>query len=114
MVNVKEWAEDQLPDDYPAHDDVPLTEDERNRAIDLLLSLNVAEAEDTNVVLLRNTDIEVLQTGLFVLHHVLRDRHDRYIRKEMDEDVGREVLDSMRNVRHLYNFLETKKEKEIL
>lgn len=109
-IDVKERAEDNLPD-YPTHDDVPLTEDERNRAIDLLLSLNVVEREPTRMVKLTDTDIEVLQHGLFLLRHVLQARHEWLLDNEADSEYGREILDSLRNVRLLYGWLENAKDQ---
>lgn len=108
MLNIKEWAEDNL---YPDHDDVALTEDERNRAIDLLLSLNVIDNEPTLVITnIRRTDVETLQTGLFLLDSLLKWRHERMIKNNDEPEVTREILDQMSNVRHLYDHLESNKE----
>jgi hypothetical protein len=109
VVNLKEWAEDNLPEDYPTHDDVPLTEQERNKAIDLLLSLNAIDEESTKVVLLKNTDIEQLQIGQWLLYWVLKQRHTTLTRKNADAQITREVLDQMGNARRMYDYLEQRK-----
>lgn len=109
IISATKWARNEL--DYPTHDDVPLSENERNRAIDLLLSLNVIEEEPTVVITkLRRTDIELLQSGLFLMDSLLHYRHEKAVKNDEDPQIGREILDSLSNVRKLREYLESQKE----
>lgn len=114
MLDVRGWAEDNLPND----DEVPLTEQERKDAKRLLRSLQVLDEEPTRVVRLNDTSIEVLQHGLMLVRSVLDHRlrycenpHSNVANYIYPEDIqGRE--DSLRNVRQLYAWLENAKGQE--
>lgn len=106
MINVKEWAFDNLPED-----DVPLTEKERSIADELIKSISLIDTEPTRMVPLKDTSIEMLQHGLLLVREVLSHRLAWLEDHEEDKQYHRDVLDSLRNVRMLYSHLEDSKDQ---
>ena len=116
MLNVSEWASENLPED--ANDDVALTEKERNDAERLLNLLQVLDEEPIRMVGLTDTSIEVLQHGLMLIKSVMDHRIDFLQRAqqgneyagEKDNDIT-ERQSNIRVVRQLYAHLEHAKDQ---